>query len=182
MRLHGSISIAAIAGLIAAAYSVAVAAETPQIDSRVQGALEHFYAQSDANRELANRAAAVLVFPHVTEPEAAPGGESGEGALEIDGKTIGYYKISVAAVGAQAGVARRSEVFLFMTHEALAGFMRSSDWTVGADTGVAIAQQAAGAQYQGGAIHEPVLAFVFGESGPIGDASLEGTQVTKLPE
>jgi lipid-binding SYLF domain-containing protein len=150
--------------------------------SRVQGALEHFYAQNDLNRVLANKAAAVLVFPHVTEPEAAAGGESGEGALEIDGKTIGYYKISVASVGAKPGVARRSEVFLFMTHEALAGFMRSRDWRVGADSGVAIAHKAAGAQYQRGALHEPVLAFVFAETGLIGDASLEGTQVTKLPE
>jgi lipid-binding SYLF domain-containing protein len=183
MKLHASISKVAIAASVAAAFSVATpAADTPPIDSRVQGALEHFYAQGPANRELASKAAAVLVFPRVTKAGAGVGGEFGEGALEVHGKTIGYYKMTSASVGATLGVARRSEVFLFMTDEARERFLHSRDWTVGADTNVAIAHKGTGAEYQSGALHKPVLAFVFGEQGLIGDASLEGTKVTKLRE
>lgn len=183
MSIHALTSKAVIAAVVAGAFSAAaLAVDTPQIDSRVQGTLEHFYAQDHAHRELANKAAAVLVFPRVTKAGAGVGGEFGEGALEIHGKTVGYYKMTAASVGATLGAGRRSEVFLFMTDEARERFMRSRDWTIGADTNVAIVNTGAGAQYQSGALHKPVLAFVFGEQGLIGDASLQGTKVTKLPQ
>jgi len=124
----------------------------------------------------------VLVFPRVTKAGAGVGAEFGEGALEIHGKTVGYYKVTGASVGATLGAARRSEVFLFMTDEARDRFMNSKDWTVGADTGIAVMKKGAGAQYDSGTLNKPVLAFVFGEKGLIGDVSLEGAKVSRLPE
>lgn len=182
MKSHALICKAAIGAVAVACSAAALAMDAPQIDSRVQGALERFYAQSASNRDLASKAAAVLVFPRVTKAGAGVGGEFGEGALEVRGKTVGYYKLTGASVGATLGAARRSEVFLFMTDEARERFMSSRNWTVGADTGVAIAHKGMGAQYESGALHKPVLAFVFGEKGLIGDASVEGSKVTRLPE
>jgi len=182
MKSYALICKAAVAGVAVACSAAALAADAPQIDSRVQGTLERFYAQNATNRELASKAAAVLVFPRVTKAGAGVGGEFGEGALEVRGKTVGYYKLTGASVGATLGAARRSEVFLFMTDESRERFMSSRDWTVGADTGVAIARKGMGAQYDSGALHKPVLAFVFGEKGLIGDASVEGSKVTRLPE
>ena len=181
MRANSLTSIAAVAAtaLVSAA---ALAVDTPQIDSRVQNALQTFYAQGDNHRELAHKAAAVLVFPRVAKAGAGVAGEFGEGALEVHGKTVGYYKVTGASVGATLGAARRSEVFLFMTDEARDRFMNSRDWTVGADAGVAVMKKGAGAQSDTGTLNKPVLAFVFGEKGLLGDVSLEGAKVTKLAE
>jgi lipid-binding SYLF domain-containing protein len=41
--------------------------------------MDRFYAQDPTHRDLAQKAAAVLVFPQVTEAGAGVGGEYGEG-------------------------------------------------------------------------------------------------------
>lgn len=106
---HALSSIATPIGM-ALLSAAALAVDTPKIDSRVQDTLETFYAPVDNHRELAHKAAAVRVFPRATEAGAAVGGEFGEGALEVRGKTVGYYKVTGASLGATLGAARRSEV------------------------------------------------------------------------
>jgi lipid-binding SYLF domain-containing protein len=160
----------------------AMAATTADIDAGVAGTLDRFYAQDQTHRDLTQKAAAVLVFPRVTKAGAGVAGEYGEGALQVNGKTVGYYKETGASVGATLGAARHSEVILFMTDEARDRFMHSHDWSVGADTGVAMVHKGASAQYDTDTLHKPVLAFVFGEKGLIADASLEGAKITRLPQ
>jgi lipid-binding SYLF domain-containing protein len=169
----------AVAALAASAFTAAATSE--QIDTRVQGALQRFYAANEHHRDLSQRAAAVLVFPRITKAGAGVGGEFGEGALEVQGKTVGYYKVTGASVGATLGATRRSEVILFMTDEARDKFVNSHDWTIGADTGVAVMHKGAGGEYDTETLKKPVLAFVFGEKGLIADASLEGAKISKLP-
>jgi len=171
----------AVAAIAFAFSALAVAASTSEINSRVEAALSRFYAQDPNHRELANKASAMLVFPSVTKAGAGVGGEYGEGALQVHGKTVAYYKLTGASAGATLGVARRSEVILFMTDAALEKFMNSKDWTVGVDAGVAVVK-GAGAQYDSETLRKPVVAFVFGEKGLIADVSLEGAKVTKLPQ
>jgi len=171
----------AVAAIAFAFSALAVAASTSEINARVEAALTRFYAQDPNHRELANKASAMLVFPSVTKAGAGVGGEYGEGALQVHGKTVAYYKLTGASAGATLGVARRSEVLLFMTDAALEKFMNSKDWTVGVDAGVAVVK-GAGAQYDSETLRKPVVAFVFGEKGLIADVSLEGAKVTKLPQ
>jgi lipid-binding SYLF domain-containing protein len=173
---------AAVAALFVAVGGLALAATTADIDAGVAGTLDRFYAQDQTHRELTQKAAAVLVFPTVTKAGAGVGGEYGEGALEVNGKTVGYYKVTGASVGATLGAARRSEVILFMTDAARDRFMHSHDWSIGADTGVAVVHKGAGAEYDTQTLRKPVLAFVFGEKGLIADASLEGAKITRLPQ
>src|SRR5215470_5303819 len=168
------------AGAVALACStLAFAVTTPEIDAGVDATLNRFYAQGDNHRELAQRAAAVLVFPKVTKAGAGIGGEYGEGALEVHGKTVGYYKVTGASAGATLGAARHSEVILFMTAESRDKFMTSKDWTVGVDAGVAVVK-GAGAKLDSQTLQKPVVAFVFGEKGVLADVSLEGAKVSKL--
>jgi len=161
--------------------ALALAVTPAEIDSSVDAALTRFYAQGPNHRELAQKAAAVLVFPRVTKAGAGVGGEYGEGALEVNGKTVGYYKVTGASVGATLGVAKRSEVILFMTDTARDKFLSSSDWTVGVDAGVAVVK-GAGTKVDSETLRKPVVAFVFGEKGLIADVSLEGAKVSKLQQ
>ena len=157
----------------------AARAETrAEIDAGVRDAMSRFYAQDHANRELVKKAAGVLVFPHVTKGGVGVAGEYGEGSLLVDGRPVAYYSIGAASVGATVGVGQHSEVLLFMTQQALDDFRKSHGWTVGADAQVALVSKGAGAQYDNETLRKPILAFVFGEKGLIGDLSIEGAKIT----
>jgi lipid-binding SYLF domain-containing protein len=100
--------------------------------------------------------------------------------LRIDGKDVAYYSLSSASVGLTLGLAKHKEVILFMNQEVLDKFMNSAGWSIGADTGVAVLSQGGGGNYDTQTLQRPILAFVFGEKGLIGDASVEGTKINKL--
>ena len=100
--------------------------------------------------------------------------------MRIDGKNVAYYSVSSASVGLTLGLAKHKEVILFMTQEVLDKFVNSHGWSIGADTGVAVLSKGAGGEYDTQTLQRPILAFVFGEKGLIGDISLEGSKVTKL--
>jgi lipid-binding SYLF domain-containing protein len=168
----------AVAALLLSA--VSFGATKAEIDQRVHTAMHQFYELNPQHKDLVARAKGVLVFPHVAKGGAGVAGEFGEGALRIDGKNVAYYSISSASVGLTLGFAKHNEVILFMTQEGLDKFMNGHGWTVGADTNVAVLSKGAGGDYDTQTLQRPILGFVFGEKGLIGDVSLEGSKVTKL--
>jgi len=174
------ISTLAATALVALIGSVAFAVDTAAIDSQVTATLDKFYGLSEKNKYLADNAAAVLVFPSITKAGIGVGGEHGDGALLQNGKTVGYYSISGASIGLTLGVSRHSQVILFQTPQARDKFLNSKDWSVGADTSVAVVKKGAGGTYDTQTLSKPVLAFVFGEKGLMGDASLQGAKISKI--
>jgi len=153
-----------------------------QIDARADRALAHFYKLNPKHKELADKAAGILIFGRVTKGGAGVAGEFGEGALRINGATADYYSVASASVGLTLGVARHSEVILFMTQDALEKFRKSENWSGGADTSFAVVSKGAGGQYDSATLNKPVLGFIFGEKGLIGDLSFEGSKITKIKD
>jgi lipid-binding SYLF domain-containing protein len=180
MKMKNIYAAASLAFAAALFSSASTAATDTQIDARVHSAMDQFYQLNPANKDLAMRAKGMLVFPHVTKGGAGVGGEFGEGALLVNGASAGYYSLSSASVGLTLGFAKHDEVILFMTQEALDKFTTSHGWSVGADTGVAVLSKGAGGAYDTQTLQRPILGFVFAEKGLIGDASFEGSKVTKL--
>ena len=176
------VSMAGSAVLIALIGTVALALDTAALDKQVAGTLDRFYALSDNNKQLVQKAAAVLVFPTITKAGIGVGGEHGDGALLENGKTVGYYSISGASIGLTLGVARHSNVILFNTPEARDKFVNSHDWSIGADASVAVVKKGAGGTYDTQTLQKPVLSFVFGEKGLMGDASLKGAKISKIKQ
>ena len=172
-----AVAVAAVTALIA---TVAFAVDTAAIDTQVSAALDRFYALNERNKYLADNAAAVLVFPSITKAGAGVGGEHGDGALLQGGKTVGYYSVSGASIGVTLGVSRHSEVILLQTPQARDKFLNSKDWSIGADTSVAVAKMGAGDRYDTQTLSKPVLAFVFAEKGLMGDASLQGAKISRI--
>jgi lipid-binding SYLF domain-containing protein len=163
--------------------TVALALDNAKIDSEVRGTLQEFYKLvPDQNQYLVKNAAAVLVFPDITKAGIGLGGEHGDGALLQDGKTLGYYSISGGSIGLTLGVSHHSQVILFQTADARDKFVNGSDWSVGADASVALVKKSAGGTYDSEALKKPVLVFVFGETGLMGDASLQGTKINKIKQ
>jgi lipid-binding SYLF domain-containing protein len=172
-----TVAVTALVGLIG---TVALAVDTAAIDKQVSATLNQFYGLNSRNKYLADNAAAVLVFPAITKAGAGVGGEHGDGALLQNGKTVGYYSVSGASIGLTLGVSRHSEVMLFQTPQARDKFLSSKDWSVGADASVAVVKVGAGGDYDTQTLSKPVLAFLFGEKGLMGDASLQGAKISKI--
>jgi len=135
------ISLGTVATVVALIGTAALAADTATIDKQVASTLDKFYALSQDNKSLAQKAAAVLVFPDITKGGIGIGGEHGDGALQEGGKTVDYYSISGASIGLTLGLSHHSEVILFNTPQARDKFVNGSDWSVGADTSVAVMKQ-----------------------------------------
>jgi lipid-binding SYLF domain-containing protein len=151
-----------------------------EIDRSAHRALKQFYALNPTNRDLVGKAAGVLVFGHVTKGGVGVGGEFGEGVLRVQGQTLNYYSVASASIGLTLGLAKHREIILFMTQGALDHFTKSEGWSAGGDSAIALVSQGAGGQYDATAMGKPILGFVFGEKGLIGDLSLEGTKVTQI--
>jgi lipid-binding SYLF domain-containing protein len=160
--------------------AVSISATREQIDEGVQNTMTQFNQLNPAHPGLVARAKGILVFPHLTKGGVGVGGEFGEGALLVNGQNAGYYSLSQASVGLTLGLAKHEEIIMFMTQEALDKFTSTKGWSVGADTGVAVLSKGAGGDYDTKTLQRPILGFVFGEKGLIGDASLEGSKITQI--
>ncbi len=156
------------------------AASKIEIDAKVKEAMSEFYKTSSAGKELAEKAAGMLVFPEVVKAGLGIGGEFGEGALLVGGKTAAYYNIASASIGFQFGVQLKSQVILFMNTKVLSDFQNSDGWEAGVDGSVALAEFGAGTQLDTNTAKEPIIGFIFSNKGLMYNLTFEGSKITKI--
>ena len=158
----------------------AVLAESAQVtDTRVNEAIEDFKAKVNGADVFLNQSAGYLVFPRVIKIGIGIGGETGEGALRIAGKTDAFYRTSSGSIGFQLGAQAKSIVIAFMTKEALDKFRNSEGWKVGVDGSVALIDLGAGKSIDTHNIKDPVVGFIYGSKGLMYNLTLEGTKIHK---
>lgn len=157
-----------------------LAASKEEINADVREAVQNFYKHTSAGKELAQKAAGVLVFPSVIKAGIGIGGEYGEGALLVKGRTLAYYNIAAASIGFQLGAQARTQIVLFMSENALAGFRRSQGWTAGVDGSVALATLGAGGSIDTETAKKPVIGFIFSNKGLMYNLTFEGSKISKI--
>jgi lipid-binding SYLF domain-containing protein len=160
--------------------TVALAASKDEIDAKVQEALGNFYKQTSAGKQLAQKAAGMLVFPEVLKAGIGVGGEYGEGALIIKGKTAAYYSTAAASIGFQLGAQVKSQIILFMNPKVLEDFRKSKGWKAGVDGSVALATLGAGGEISTDTIKQPIIGFIFSNKGLMYNLTFEGSKITRL--
>jgi len=151
-----------------------------EIDVSVDVAIERFHKQIIGAKELINASKGMLVMPNVVKGAFIIGGEYGEGALRIDGKSVDYYNTISGSIGFQIGGEAKDIILLFMTDEAIQQFRASSGWEAGVDGNVALITIGAGERADTTTSKDPIVAFVFDAKGLIADISLKGAKFTKL--
>lgn len=151
-----------------------------RIDGRVAEATAFMYDALPDTRDLAARAAGVLVMPVVTEAGFGLGAAYGRGALIVNGVTVDYYSASSASIGLQVGGQQYSSALFFMTEPALRAFRTSPGYVAGADLRYAVAANAGALTTDTTELTSPVIAVIFGQAGLIAGASLEGTKYTRI--
>jgi lipid-binding SYLF domain-containing protein len=156
------------------------AADAREINAEVNATLDRFYRQIPGAREISTRATGVLVFPTIIKAGFGVGGEYGEGAMRVGGKTVGYYNTISASFGFQLGAQARSVIIMFMTPEALAGFRRVDGWKVGVDGSVAIIVVGAGGSIDTEKVTSPVVGFILDPKGLMYNLTLEGSKITRI--
>jgi lipid-binding SYLF domain-containing protein len=122
----------------------------------------------------------MLVFPKVFKGGVGLGGEYGEGALLVGGRTVGYYNIAAGSVGLQLGLQKKSQVILFMHKPALQRFQRSKGWKAGVDGSVALATLGAGEQIDTETARKPIIGFIFSNKGLMYNLTFEGAKITRI--
>jgi len=158
----------------------AQAASKEEINAEVKQAVAAFYKHTSAGKELAGKASGMLVFPSVVKAGIGIGGEYGEGALLVKGKTAGYYNVASASIGFQLGAQARSQIILFMTDKVLADFRSSDGWKAGVDGSVALATLGAGGAVDSETAKAPIIGFIFSNKGLMYNLTFEGSKITKL--
>ncbi len=158
----------------------AQARSAKEIDVSVDVALDRFKNEVPGAKEFLNNAKGVLVIPNVIRVGFFLGGEYGEGALLIDGKTVDYYSVAAGSFGFQFGAQSKDMVIIFMDQNALLNFRDSLGWSAGIDGSIALIDYGAGASVDSDTIQHPIVGFVFGVKGLMANISLEGSKFTKL--
>jgi len=156
------------------------AASAGEIERDVSVTLERLYRTIPGTRELGSRAFGILVFPTIIKAGWGIGGEYGEGALRVGGRTAGFYNTISASIGLQFGAQARSVVIMFMTPEALEGFRRVDGWKVGVDGSVAIITVGAGGSIDSEKVSAPVVGFILDPKGLMYNLTLEGTKISRM--
>jgi lipid-binding SYLF domain-containing protein len=149
-------------------------------DAAVDATLRDFYWRVGEARELVTRATAVLVFPTIIKAGFGIGGEYGEGALLVRGRTVAYYNCVSASLGFQLGAQARSLIILFMTEQAFADFGRTDGWKVGIDGSVALITVGVGGSIDTDRIRNPIVGFIFDNKGLMYNLTLEGSKITRI--
>ena len=167
-----------VSGVGGVDYAVGAAAE--EIDASANVATRRFYKQVKGAEEFARNAKGLLIMPNVKKAAFILGGEYGEGALRIDGKTVDYYNIISGSIGFQIGAQAKDIIIAFMTKAALDGFRASRGWEAGLDGNVALITVGAGERVDTLTVNDPIVGFIFDVKGLIADISLKGAKFTKL--
>ncbi len=181
IKIQWSIRVLLLITLISVFLSSDLFAKTAkEIDVSVDVAIERFFKQVQGAKEFVNASKGMLVMPNVKKAAFIIGGEYGEGALRVGGKSVDYYNTISGSIGLQIGGQSKDIILLFMTDEALKQFRASKGWEAGVDGNVALITVGAGERADTRTLKDPIVGFVFDAKGLIADISIKGAKFSKV--
>jgi lipid-binding SYLF domain-containing protein len=151
-----------------------------EVDASVDSAMERFHKQVKDANEVVTKAKGLLILPNVKKGALIVGGEYGQGALRIGGKTVEYYSMMSGSFGLQIGGQAKDIIIAFNSSDALKKFRESKGWEAGVDGNVALITVGAGESAVSAMADQPISAFVFDVKGLMADMSLKGAKFNKL--
>ena len=157
----------------------ALAASAKEIDTGADEAIVKFDNEIKGGKAFLTSSKGILVFPTVIKGGAGFGGEYGEGALRIAGKTADYYSMLQGSFGLQLGGEVKTVYLVFLEQEALDKFRAGEGWKAGVDGSVSLVTLGAGGTIDTNTLKDPIVAFILGQKGLMYNLSLEGTKFTK---
>lgn len=158
----------------------AYAATAEELDTDGKAALDKLYAESARARQVGQNARAILVFPRIVKAGLVVGGQSGEGVLYVNGEPAGYYRISAASIGLQAGGQTFGYVLFLMNDGAVAHLRENDGWALGTGPSLVVYDVGAATAANTATLREDIVAFPFDQRGLMGGVDLEGSKISKI--
>ncbi len=157
-----------------------LAASAQEIEIEVDATTVKFAKEVTGGAAFLETAKGVLIFPSVIKAGLIIGGEYGEGALRVGGKTVAYYSTAAGSLGFQIGAQSKSVVLVFLTEEAITDFRKDEGWKAGVDGSVALIKWGVGEDINTIDIKDPIVGFVFSNKGLMYNLTIEGSKFTKI--
>ena len=163
----------------------AAAADRTALDNDVHAAIAQLLDTSPAAKRLAPSAKGALVFPNIVKAGFLVGIQYGNGALvrakQGGGYYIaGYYNITSASYGYQAGVQSFGYVMALMTDAAVEKVETSQGWELGVGPSIVVVDTGMAKTLTTETARSDVYAFTFGQKGLMAGLGLQGSKVTRL--
>jgi lipid-binding SYLF domain-containing protein len=150
------------------------------IDADAKAALQQLYATTPKAKEIGEKAKAVLIFPDIVKAGFMVGGQYGEGALIVGGKTVQHYNIAAASYGLQAGAQSFAYAMFLMTDAARAYIDRSGGWEIGAGPTVVVVDEGMAKSMTTTTLKDDVYSFIFGQKGLMAGIGIQGSKISKI--
>ena len=157
-----------------------LAATAAEIDRDVDSALQTLYRTTPAARQVAKVAKGVLVFPHIVKGGLIIGGQYGEGALRVGGKTTGYYKTVAASYGLQAGAQTFGYALFFLDNASMGYLKDSNGWEVGVGPNIVIMDEGTARSFSTTTAQSGVYAFFFSQKGLMAGLGIQGSKISQI--
>ena len=151
-----------------------------EIDSDVDAALKKLYSRQPSAKALAAQAKGILVFPSIVKGGLLIGGQYGEGALRIKGKTAGYFNTVAASYGLQIGAQKFGYALFFMSDSALKYIEKSDGWEIGVGPSIVIVDEGMAKSLTTTTAKSEIYAFFFDQKGLMAGMGLQGTKITRI--
>jgi len=158
----------------------ATAASANELNTDGRAALNRLLARSDKAKRYSQDARAILVFPRIVKAGFVVGGQSGEGVLFVRGQPAGYYRLSAASIGLQAG-GQTFGYALFLMNDGAVRYLRSHDgWAIGTGPNVVVITEGAATNANTATLREDIVAFPFNQQGLMAGVDLEGSKISQI--
>lgn len=152
-----------------------------EINQSAATALQELYRSMPLSKTLVPKARAILVFPSVYKAGFIIGGQSGNGvALSPGGTPLGYFNISAASYGLQAGAQQFSYALFVMSDEAIQYMKKSAGWEVGVGPSVVLVDEGLAKTLTTTTAKKDVYAFIFSQKGLMAGIGIQGSKITRI--
>lgn len=155
------------------------------LDRDVHAAIAKLLETSPAAKRLAKKAKGALVFPNIVKAGFLVGFQYGDGALvrakQGGGYYIaGYYNLTSASYGLQAGAQSFGYVMALMTDTAIENAEMGEGWELGVGPSIVVVDSGLAKTLSTETTKSDVYVFTFGQKGLMAGLGLQGTKVTRL--
>jgi len=157
-----------------------MAATAGEINRDVNTALSDLYKSSPIAKKLSESAKGILVFPSIVKGGFIIGGQYGEGALRVGGKTKGYYRSVAASYGLQAGAQTFGYALFFMDNESLQYLKKSEGWEIGVGPTIVVMDEGAAGSFTTTTARSGIYAFFFDQKGLMAGLGIQGSKISQI--
>jgi lipid-binding SYLF domain-containing protein len=157
-----------------------LAATAAQINRDADAALSDLYRSTPAAKKMAGIAKGILVFPSIVKGGFIIGGQYGEGALRIGGKTRGFYNTVAASYGLQIGAQSFGYALFFLDDASLKYLQSSKGWEIGVGPSIVVVDEGVARSLTTTTVKSGIYAFFFDQKGLMAGLGIQGSKITRI--